>query len=58
LTRARLCDYLIDLKHFAVVNETMALYFREPYPARVTVAVAALPRGAQIEVDCILVLGD
>jgi reactive intermediate/imine deaminase len=48
--------YLIDLKHFAVVNETMAQYFLEPYPARVTVAVAALPRGAQIEVDSILVL--
>jgi reactive intermediate/imine deaminase len=52
----RVTIYLIDLKHFAVVNETMAQYFREPYPARVTVAVAALPRGAQIEVDCILVL--
>ena len=52
----RVTIYLIDLRHFAVVNEVMARYFREPYPARVTVAVAALPRGAQIEVDCILFL--
>jgi reactive intermediate/imine deaminase len=51
----RVTIYLTDLKHFAAVNETMAQYFREPYPARVTIGVAALPRGAQIEVDCILV---
>jgi reactive intermediate/imine deaminase len=51
----RVTIYLTDLKHFGVVNETMAQYFREPYPARVTIGVAALPRGAQIEVDCILV---
>jgi reactive intermediate/imine deaminase len=50
----RVTIYLIDLQHFAVVNETMARYFREPYPARVTIAVAALPRAAQIEIDCIL----
>lgn len=50
----RVTIYLTDLGHFAVVNETMAQYFREPYPARVTIGVAALPRGAQIEVDCIL----
>lgn len=53
----RVTIYLTDLGHFAVVNETMARYFREPYPARVTIGVAALPRGAQIEVDCILDLG-
>lgn len=53
----RVTIYLIDLGHFAVVNETMAQYFRAPYPARVTIGVAALPRGAQIEVDCILDLG-
>ncbi len=53
----RVTIYLTDLRHFAVVNETMAQYFREPYPARVTIGVAALPRGAQIEVDCILDLG-
>lgn len=51
----RVTIYLTDLGHFTVVNETMAEYFREPYPARVTIGVAALPRGAQIEVDSILV---
>ena len=50
----RVTIYLTDLRHFAVINETMAQYFHEPYPARVTIGVAALPRGAQIEVDCIL----
>jgi reactive intermediate/imine deaminase len=50
----RVTIYLIDLKHFAAINETMAQYFHEPYPARVTIGVASLPRGAQIEVDCIL----
>ena len=53
----RVTIYLTDLRHFAVVNETMAQYFHEPYPARVTIGVAALPRGAEIEVDCILDLG-
>ncbi len=50
----RVTIYLTDLGHFAVINETMAQYFHEPYPARVTIGVAALPRGAQIEIDCIL----
>jgi reactive intermediate/imine deaminase len=50
----RVTIYLTDLGHFAAINETMAQYFHEPYPARVTIGVAALPRGAQIEVDCIL----
>ena len=45
--------YLVDLKHFALVNQVMAQYFREPYPARAAVGVAALPRGAQVEMDCI-----
>ena len=48
--------FLIDLSHFALVNKVMAEYFREPYPARSTVGVAALPRGAQIEVECIVAL--
>ncbi len=48
--------YLTDLAHFALVNKVMADYFREPYPARAAVAVAALPRGAQIEVECIVAL--
>jgi reactive intermediate/imine deaminase len=47
---------LADLGHFAEVNEIMKQYFREPYPARATYEVAALPRGALIEVEAILVL--
>ena len=47
--------YLVDFGHFAVVNKIMQEYFAEPYPARVTIQAAALPRGAAIEVDCILV---
>jgi reactive intermediate/imine deaminase len=48
--------YLVDLAHFAVVNKVMADYFEEPYPARAAVGVAALPRGAQVEVECIVAL--
>jgi reactive intermediate/imine deaminase len=48
--------FLTDLGHFAQVNKVMADYFREPYPARSTVGVAALPRGAQVEVECIVAL--
>ncbi len=48
--------YLTDLKHFALVNQSMAEYFREPYPARAAVGVAALPRGAEVEVECIVAL--
>jgi len=51
----KLTIYLVDFGHFAVVNGIMQEFFREPYPARVTIAAAALPRGAAIEVDCILV---
>ena len=47
---------LADLADFAKVNEIMAAYFREPYPARATYQVAALPKGARIEVEGILVL--
>jgi reactive intermediate/imine deaminase len=46
--------FLTDLKQFATVNQVMAEYFKEPYPARATLGVAALPRGAAIEVECIL----
>jgi reactive intermediate/imine deaminase len=49
--------YLVDLRHFALVNQVMAQYFSEPYPARAAVGVAALPRGAQVEMDCIAHLG-
>ena len=47
--------YLMDFGHFAAANKIMQEFFSEPYPARVTIAAAALPRGAAIEVDCILV---
>jgi reactive intermediate/imine deaminase len=48
--------FLIDLSHFALVNKVMAEYFRAPYPARAAVGVASLPRGAQVEVECIVAL--
>ncbi|MGB4946017.1 MAG: RidA family protein [Candidatus Competibacter denitrificans] len=49
--------FLTDLSHFASVNQIMAEYFHEPYPARAAIGVAALPRGAQVEMDAVLVLG-
>jgi reactive intermediate/imine deaminase len=49
--------YLTDLANFAKVNEIMALYCARPYPARSTVGVATLPRGALIEIECVLHLG-
>jgi len=48
--------YLTDLANFAAVNAVMAEYCKEPYPARSTIGVASLPRGAQVEVDAIMVL--
>jgi reactive intermediate/imine deaminase len=48
--------FLTDLAHFAQVNEIMATYIQEPYPARAAVGVASLPRGARVEVECILSL--
>ena len=48
--------YLTDLGNFAAVNEIMARFFSEPFPARAAVEVAALPKGAQIEVDAIMAL--
>jgi reactive intermediate/imine deaminase len=50
----RMTVYLTDLAHFARVNEIMAQYLKEPYPARAAVGVAALPRGALVEIDAIL----
>ncbi|MFZ1391610.1 MAG: RidA family protein [Dokdonella sp.] len=47
--------YLTDLGNFAVVNEVMKQYFREPYPARSTIGVAALPKAAQVEIDLVAV---
>lgn len=52
----KLSVYLTDLAHFPLVNTVMAEYFSEPYPARAVIGVAALPRGAEVEVDAILVL--
>lgn len=49
--------FLVDLKNFPQVNEVMAQYFKEPYPARAAIGVAALPRGAQVEMDAVMVLG-
>ena len=53
---ARVGLYLTDLSQFAVVNTVMAEYFNEPYPARSTIEVSALPKGAQFEVDAVMVL--
>lgn len=53
----KLTIFLTDLASFAKVNEVMAAYFEKPYPARSTIGVAQLPRGAQIEIECVLHLG-
>lgn len=52
----KLTVYLVDLADFALVNEAMAKVFSAPYPARATVQVAALPKGASVEIDAVLVL--
>jgi len=52
----RLTVYLTDLGHFARVNEIMAEYVPQPYPARAAVGVASLPRGALVEIDAVLVV--
>lgn len=51
---SKLNIYLTDLSHFPLVNEIMAEYFAEPYPARAAVGVASLPKGAQVEMDAIM----
>lgn len=48
--------FLTDLGNFTRVNEIMARYFRQPYPARAAIGVAALPKGAQVEMDAVIVL--
>ena len=53
---AKLTVFLTDLAHFGKVNEIMATYFARPYPARAAVGVAQLPRGARVEIECILCL--
>ncbi|MFM2109200.1 MAG: RidA family protein [Gammaproteobacteria bacterium] len=50
----RVTVYLTDLSNFAKVNEVMAQYFPQPWPARAAIGVAQLPRGARVEIDCIL----
>ena len=54
---AKLNVLLADLADFPLVNEVMADYFRQPYPARAAIGVAALPKGAAVEMDAIMVLG-
>jgi len=51
---AKVTVFLTDLAHFAKFNEIMATYFRKPYPARAAVGVAQLPKGARVEIECIL----
>jgi len=53
---AKLNVFLTDLNNFALVNKIMAEYFAQPYPARAAIQVAALPKGAQVEVDCVVEL--
>ena len=53
----RMTVYLTDLGHFAKVNEIMAQYVGKPFPPRAAVGIASLPRGALVEIDCILYAG-
>jgi len=55
---AKLNVFLTDLSHFPVVNQVMSDYFSEPYPARAAIGVAALPKGAAVEMDAVMELGD
>ncbi len=52
----KLTIYLTDLSCFATLNEMMQTFFHEPYPARATIQVAALPKAAKVEVDAIMIL--
>lgn len=54
---AKLNIFLTDLAYFPLVNQVMADYFQEPYPARAAVGVASLPKDAQVEMDAVMVLG-
>ena len=53
---AKLNIFLTDLSHFPLVNEVMASYFQQPYPARAAIGVASLPKGAAVEMDAVMVL--
>ena len=55
---AKLNIFLTDLVHFPLVNQVMAEYFSEPYPARAAIGVASLPKAALVEMDAIMVLGE
>jgi len=55
---AKLNVFLTDMGDFPVVNHVMAQYFDEPYPARAAVGVASLPKGARVEMDAVLELGE
>ena len=50
--------FLTDLSNFALVNEVMATFFSEPYPARAAVGVASLPKGVGVEMDAVMVIGE
>lgn len=52
----KLTVFLTDLSHFPIVNEIMGEYFEQPYPARAAVGVAALPKGAAVEMDAVMVI--
>lgn len=52
----KLTIYLTDLSHFSLVNDIMAQFFAEPYPARAAIGVAQLPKGASVEMDAVMVL--
>jgi reactive intermediate/imine deaminase len=54
---AKLTVFLTDLAHFSKINEIMSTYFAAPYPARAVVGVAQLPRGARVEIECVLSFG-
>ena len=54
----KLSIFLTDLSHFALVNQIMAEYFQEPYPARAAIGVAELPKGAAVEMEAIMVLDE
>ncbi len=54
---AKLNIFLTDLGHFALVNQVMADYFQQPYPARAAIGVASLPKGAEVEMDGVMELG-
>ena len=54
---AKVTVFLTDLAHFTKVNEVMATFFSEPYPARAALGVSQLPMGARVEIECVLYLG-